>query len=84
MVRTRAMTIRPADSSSDTDMDSSPRTTALPAPKQPEIIESVVAIRPIQHAVPTILPISQPSQTLQDLLTSLPSPVKIEELDFNF
>ena len=75
MVRTRAMTIQPADSSSDTDMDSSPRMNALPAPKQVEIIESIVAIRPTQHAIPTTLPISQPSQTLQDLLTSLPSAV---------
>jgi hypothetical protein len=57
---------------------------ALPAPQQPEVIESIVALRPTHHDVPTILPISQPSQTLQDLLTSLPSAVKIEELDFNF
>ena len=84
MVRTRAMTIRPADSSSDTDMETSPRMATLPAPQQIEVIESVVAIRPTQHAVPTLLPISQPSQTLQDMLTSLPTAVKIEELDFNF
>jgi hypothetical protein len=65
-------------------METSPRLPALPAPQQVEVVESVIAIRPVQHAVPTLLPISQPSQTLQDMLTSLPSAVKIEELDFNF
>jgi hypothetical protein len=32
MVRTRAMLIKAVDSSSDTDMESSPRIEALPAP----------------------------------------------------
>ena len=88
MVQTRHMTLtQTADSSSDTDMDTSPRILSLPAPKMPEQKEtdrSLVALQPTHHAVPTMLPISEPSQSLQDLLTSLPSAVKIEELDFNF
>ena len=88
MVQTRHMTLtQTADSSSDTDMDTSPRILALPAPKMPEQEEtnrSLVALQPTHHAVPTMLPISEPSQSLQDLLTSLPSAVKIEELDFNY
>ena len=41
------MTTRQGDSSSDTDMETSPRLGALPAPEDPKTNESVVAIRPM-------------------------------------
>jgi hypothetical protein len=88
MVQTRHMTLtETADSSSDTDMDGSPRVLALLAqylPKNHNLTKRLVSIQPAHHAVPTILPISQLPETLETLLTQLPSAVKIEELDFSY
>ena len=75
-----------ADTSSDTEMETSPRVAALPAPAQPEQPETnnPTALQLFQKPEPTIVPISQSDNTFEHLLTTLPSAVKIEELDFTF
>jgi hypothetical protein len=87
MVQTRQMaSLQKADSSSDLEMETSPRIEALPAPTQPELpaICQPPAQQLIQHQEPTIMPISQSDPTFEHLITTLPTAVKIEELDFTF
>ena len=87
MVQTRQMASLPdADTSSDMEMETSPRIEALPAPTQPELpaMCHTPALQLIQHQEPTIMPISQSDNTFEHLITTLPTAVKIEELDFTF
>ena len=75
-----------ADHTSNTEMESSPRVAALPAPTLPEQPETnhPTSLELFQQPELTIVPISQSENTFEHLLTTLPSAVKIEELDFTF
>ena len=84
MVQTRQMARIPADSSSDTEMETSPRLATITAPQIEENTHSLIALQATHHAEPTILPISQPTSTFDHLCTQPPSAVKIEELDFTY
>ena len=78
--------LQDADTSSDMEMEISPRIEALPAHTHPEqlAICHPPAEQLIQHQEPTIIPISQSDNTFEHLITTLPTAVKIEELDFTF
>lgn len=75
-----------ADTHCDTEMETSPRVAAQPAPTQPEQPETnhPTALQLFQQQYHTIVPISQTDNTFEHLLTTLPSAIKIEELDFTF
>lgn len=87
MVQTRNRTILQAESSSDTEMETSPRVLTLPAPTiniEEAGNNNIIAIRPQHSTLPTLLPISLPETTFETLSTQLPSSIKIEELDFTY